>query len=367
MKRLISAALAVLLAVSVTASAAGGGSGDPVISKEYLEKTYLPALMEELRESAAGGMSEAYAENFYKLSQIVAAYNSKAKRNDASQRETAGSVRFKEGDVITLAAGSSVVPDNAQTIRARDNLLVNVSTGSGTDEDDWLVPAQSYMASDTGAIIIIVSYTAQMTVSGPYTVAASSEPDYNSTADALYALGLFRGDSTGYALERAANRAEGLVMFIRMLGEEQAALSYTGTHPFEDVPSWADRYVAYAYDKKYTWGVSETRFGSSNTLTLNDYLTFVMRALKYTEGTDYYWQSAGEDAVRAGIINSAELSAFNEQGFLRAHVAYLSYYALYSRIKTTGMMLMLSLENNGIITQEQVVSSLALLSGERIS
>ncbi len=38
-------------------------------------------------------------------------------------------------------------------------------------------------------------------------------------------------------------------MFLRLIGEEGAALSSTAANPFADTPAWCDRYVAYAYEK----------------------------------------------------------------------------------------------------------------------
>ena len=87
------------------------------------------------------------------------------------------------------------------------------------------------------------------------TTALAEEDPGLQTAETLHALGLFRGtgeDENGvpiYALEKTATRAEALVMLIRLLGEEDAALSSLAAHPFTDVPAWADRYVAYAYEK----------------------------------------------------------------------------------------------------------------------
>lgn len=367
MKKYLSILIAPLLVLTLSASAVGGGSDDPVISREYLENTYLPSLLSQLREDTGGELSGTYAGGLFKLSQVVAAYNMNRQAADTSYRQTSGSVRFKTGDIITLAAGSSIMPEKANSLGSESDGLVNVSEGTGVEQGDWLAQSSNYMASQDGAQIRVIALTTQLVITGSYSVSVSDSADYNSAADALYTLGLFKGDSSGYALERAANRTEGLVMFLRLLGEEQTALSYTGSHPFDDVPSWADRYVAYAYSKGYTKGVSDTRFGAANTLALRDYLTFIMRALEYSEQTDFSWQTAGEDAVRAGIINDAELLTINNEGFLRAHVAYLSYYALYSSKKTSGMMLMLSLEQSGAITSYNVAPSMLQLVGTRIS
>ncbi|MDD2637132.1 MAG: hypothetical protein PHW82_16705, partial [Bacteroidales bacterium] len=66
-------------------------------------------------------------------------------------------------------------------------------------------------------------------------------------AAALKQLGLFKGVSdTNFDLNRAPTRTESLVMLIRVLGKEAEALNGSFSHPFTDVPSWADKYVGYA-------------------------------------------------------------------------------------------------------------------------
>ena len=74
---------------------------------------------------------------------------------------------------------------------------------------------------------------------GSYHFAPSGKPDRNAMAEALQSLSLFRGTGSGigsgYELEKTPTRAEALIMLIRMLGEEKAALACTASQPFMDV------------------------------------------------------------------------------------------------------------------------------------
>lgn len=64
-------------------------------------------------------------------------------------------------------------------------------------------------------------------------------------ANKLKTLGLFLGDEHGnFNLDKAPTRVEALVMLIRALGEEPQAKAAGKTHPFTDVPTWADGYVS---------------------------------------------------------------------------------------------------------------------------
>ena len=87
-----------------------------------------------------------------------------------------------------------------------------------------------------------------------------------SNADRLHDLGLFRGTGSGYALDKTATRMQGLIMLIRLLGEEDEALACTDPCPFTDVAAGdPSRYTAYAYAKGYTTGTTATTFSPGNT------------------------------------------------------------------------------------------------------
>lgn len=124
-------------------------------------------------------------------------------------------------------------------------------------------------------------------------------------AGKLRTLGLFLGDEKGnFNLDKAPTRVEALVMLIRALGEEPQAKAAGKTHPFTDVPAWADGYVSWGYTKGYTKGVSATEFGANTTAGADMYLTFMLRALGYTEGAggQFTWDQPYLLAYEAEIL-----------------------------------------------------------------
>lgn len=172
-----------------------------------------------------------------------------------------------------------------------------------------------------------------------------------SMAEDLKMLGLFQGVSeTDFALGRAPSRVEALVMLIRVLGKETEALNGAWRHPFRDVPAWADPYVGYAYQNNLTNGVSETEFGSSDATSAN-YLTFVLRALGYSDaaGADFTWDDPYFLAERLGILPDG----VNTEEFWRADVVYISYAALPVAMKGSDETLAQSLIEAGAFTKEQ--------------
>ena len=127
----------------------------------------------------------------------------------------------------------------------------------------------------------------------------------------LYNLGLFKGTGTTadgspqFDLDRAPTRAEAVTILVRLLGAEEAATQKTIATPFTDVPAWAKPYVGYAYSKGYTNGVDAKHFGPNNTVSAAQFLTFLLRALGYKDGTDFTWDSPWTLTDQLGISNGA--------------------------------------------------------------
>lgn len=168
----------------------------------------------------------------------------------------------------------------------------------------------------------------------------------------LKELGLFKGVSdTDFALGRAPDRTEALVMLIRILGKEGEALNGRWTHPFTDVPAWADKYVGYAYQTGLTNGVGGTLFGGGTTASGYMYLTFVLRALGYSDanGLDFTWDNPYELATQVGILSQGT----NTEDFLRSDVVRVSYAALPVKLKGSDQALYEKLIGSGAFTREQ--------------
>lgn len=170
-------------------------------------------------------------------------------------------------------------------------------------------------------------------------------------ASDLKTLGLFKGVSdTDFSLDRKPTRTEAIVMLIRVLGQEETALTGTWEHPFDDVPTWAVPYVGYAYTKGLTGGISATKFGSNNIVPDYMYLTFVLRALGYSDANgDFVWNDPYKVASEAGILPKE----YDKNNFLRRDVALISYAALNALMKGTQNTLADTLIASDIFTQEE--------------
>ena len=111
----------------------------------------------------------------------------------------------------------------------------------------------------------------------------------------------------------------------------------TWTIPFTDVPSWAVPYVGYAYEHKYTNGTSATTFGGDSLVNATQYLTLALRALGYTSGEDFAWDSAWTLTDQLGIT-SGQYSA--DSAFTRGDVVLTSSAALDAPVKGSSQTLL---------------------------
>ncbi|GKX27725.1 hypothetical protein SH1V18_02050 [Vallitalea longa] len=124
--------------------------------------------------------------------------------------------------------------------------------------------------------------------------------DGEKQAEMLKTLGLFKGTSNGFELDRGLKRVEAAVMLVRLLSEEEQALAGEWSHPFDDVPEWADPYVGWLYESGLTKGISGTKYGSSMDITFEQYALFLRRV------------QADDDQWTESIATEEEAKSFSE-------------------------------------------------------
>lgn len=165
---------------------------------------------------------------------------------------------------------------------------------------------------------------------------AYDEATATQRANELYAAGLFNGygkDKNGnpiFGLNDTATRAQGIAMFVRVLGKADEAQRNAAAYdlPFKDLPDWCRGYVGYAYQNKYTSGTSKTTFSPNGTLTANQFMTFCLRSLGYVEGKDFYYTDPTGLAAKLGIIGQGEWQN-NTTPFKRGDMVLMAYNTLY--------------------------------------
>ena len=353
-RRIIAAALAVLTLFTGATALAAGTASDPLVTKSHLEdifntplEDYIETVFDTLHasfEAKTQGLQA--AADSYARKQVAAAYGENADLVAAVQARveelmgldqptlTQGMTQrtLQKGDVVTGPAGASVMflTGTGKVVGPVGSEIINITAGSTRQPGPAIREGILYMmVADNGSGIEVTSDTATVLLKDG--ARGGYELQYEPYARALNHLGLFRGSDKGYELERTPTRQEALVMLIRLLGEEQAALAFDPVSPFNDLTNWEDgrRYIAYAYRMRYTNGMSSTTFGPTLNGTLEQYLTFVLRSLGYQDGVDFVWDTTSRDlACELGLLSAQELTAIDRDGFKRDHVVAISYRAL---------------------------------------
>jgi len=172
-------------------------------------------------------------------------------------------------------------------------------------------------------------------------------PDEVVAAEALHSIGLFLGygdNANGdpvFGLEDSATRLQGLIMLVRLLGAYDYAIAAGYISPFEDVAGASNMaVVGYAYSVGLTRGVSATRFDPQGELTAAQYLTFILRALGYTDA-DFTWSSSWLMTDRLEITKGQ----FNQQNnsLTRTDMVLASLFALAQPLRDSALTLIESL------------------------
>lgn len=381
MKKLATLLLAALILVGgYAAVAAGGSSSDPLISQSYITNTYVPSVVKQASERVDTATGKTYDDGAARLKAQADLHLAKAggASGGGGYADAFAEQRFKRGDVLTVDTGSELMLlAGTATLAYNSGAVIDVTSGTAVPSGTAMVNQRRYMATeDTLCRATVTSDTAVLAPRGYYAITPSGEMDYNQLAGALKTMGLFKGTGTayggGYDLELTPTRIEGLVLFLRLVGEEKAALAYVGDCPFVDVPDWGKQYVSYAYYRGYTKGVDvELKlFGSYHTISSGEYLTFVLRALGYQDSgasPDFTWDTALSRAQALGCITAGEVVLLDPtRPFLRAQVAYLSYYSLASSRKVGGS-LQSYLISSGALSQSLVNTAQAPVTVKRIA
>lgn len=366
---------AIILAAILTASlsivsalAAAGEAADPLISLSYLTGPYRTSLESEV-QSAVDAAAESIRQNTADQLDAAGLYP------DRKWADTWTESRLKYGDTLYGSTGLSLLVlagDVAVTFETGE--VIDVTTGNPVASGSTLTTNHRYLvAEDTTADFTVTSKTAVVHYMGQYGTILSGAPDYNAMAGALKKINLFRGSYTGYGsgfdLELPPTRLQALIMFIRVLGEEEAALANTELPPFSDIyPNTnAARYVGYAYKMGYTNGYKDGTWRPGGATNIYQYSEFLLRALGYSTVGIGNISDAPQRAHAVNLLSAQDLVTMINEQFLRAHLVCLSYNALDVPMADNGILLKDVLISKGVFTAEDYTAAIAPLKSESLS
>ena len=135
-----------------------------------------------------------------------------------------------------------------------------------------------------------------------------ADADYAEAAEYLNEIGVMQGDSAGcFNPNKNVTRAQMAALICRMLGETEN-LSTDGTR-FSDVAEsyWANKYIIKAASLKIIGGYQDDTFKPDNTVTYEQALAMVVRAMGEMDEAD----AAG--GYPDGILKVAEQNGYTNQ------------------------------------------------------
>ena len=342
---------------------AAGDAADPLVTLSYLNDIFTNTINTQVDQRLdAAGLWQNFNENDY------------TPTDSFNRVPTWAETRLKQDDMLQTSTGVSVLLlAGSGKITYPSGAVVDISTGDVVSSGNAMNTNHRYLiVEDTTASFTITSKTAVVDYQGSCSFQYSNAINYNAIASALKNLNLFRGSFTGYGqgfdLEVAPTRLQALIMFIRVLGEEEQALSWNGNIPFTDVQlgSQAERYIGYAYERGYTNGYSSTQFRPSAPVNAYQYTEFLLRAMGYSSAVNTNLSDALLRAQDAGLLTLGEAQMLQTASFLRAELVYISYYALDVLLANSNQTLGESLMAKGVFQLQDWEDASALVDNRRL-
>lgn len=205
----------------------------------------------------------------------------------------------------------------------------------------------------TKLLVVVLVMTLALGSVSAFAITDRENEEFNYYAEKLNGLGLFLGTGTSYAVEKELKRADAAIMLVRLLGKEAEALACDFTHPFTDVPSYADRYIAYMYENELTKGSSATKFGTGK-CDAKMFTTFVLRALGYSDADgDFEYSQAVAFARMISLVDSDQYIRLTKETFLRGDAAAISFSALFTTLRNDNTLLLEKLMSENAVPKDK--------------
>lgn len=190
---------------------------------------------------------------------------------------------------------------------------------------------------------------------------AFAETAIGADAQAAVALGMLKGDGNGVDsayLAGTSTRLQAAIMFLRLKGLENAALSYTSANNFADANqvAWVGGRNVMAYLKnnpELGWaGIGSNTFNPNSTIDAASYYKVMLEALGYVQGTDFQWADVKTFAAQKGLTKVANAATFTNND-----IATATLEGLKANVKAGGKTLATALVDAKIITAEAAATA----------
>lgn len=301
MKRRVAAILAAVIVLGIGIAVAVGGAGDPLVSKSYLENTYLDSLAQILQKRAGQGTKSTYETVIAKLDELGEA-DLKAAQSIAAEGSAYRRNQMEAGDSLELKTGSSVLLYDGQATLT-SGALADVTAGTALQSGSGLSVGHRYVVTGDAVLRQVqaggLGYQGVGTVrkgtgkAFPFTDVAESDWYYDAIAF-VYDRGYFSGTGESiFSPNTSMTRAMVATVLHRLAGSE----TVSDAGHFVDVPAdqWYSQGITWASQKGIVNGMGDDRYEPEWAVTREQLVTMLYRYQK-----DY----RGEDTAAGGALDS---------------------------------------------------------------
>lgn len=306
-KRLTALAVAVILLCLGTAVALGGTAGDPMVTRSYLENTFLAGLGDLLQKRANAGTKSTYDAAAAKLDQLGEA-DVKAAQAAQAGNSAYTPVELKTGDTLDLDQGASLVIYSGNA-KVTAGTLADVTRGESVTVGESLETSHRYIATAAhkasvqvtrggqfGAVGVVTTRKASGVVL-PFTDVKSTDWYYNSVSF-VYEKGYFAGTSDT-TFEPLTSMTRG--MLATVLQRFSGDTGKKTENPFTDVPesAWYAPGVTWASENKIVTGMGNNTYQPDGQITREQMVVMLYRYQK--------------DFLKNAAPMAGDLSAFQDE------------------------------------------------------
>lgn len=354
-----------------------GGADDPIVSLSYLKAIFTDGFEISLENKVQAEEKKEKEQLDGKLGEYITKSNNELMA-DALIKEKVKAAVLNKLDGQTLSASRQITLNKGERIYGflgtkmivtegkaelfgKEGDVINITRGSvanvGTTAPNYM---HYFFAQDRTSGFEAMQDNTKIVISGGASKNGAYEIKNTVYAQGLFDLGLFKGTGEGFELGNKGDRLQGIIMMIRLMGEEKSALAHNGKTPFLDLTGWLEghKYVGYGFDNGITKGTNSdnTSFSPSMELSPNMYYTFVLRALGYDDSKgDFNWETtSGSKLTELGVITEKDRQDIAEDGLYRDYIVKISYNALNAKLKGSTQTLGEKLISKGVFTKAQL-------------
>lgn len=308
MKKIISAAVAVLLLAAMTVANASmaGTAADSLITKSTLDADFVPGLLEDMREKMENRLRSVY-------DMAAAPYGGQG----ANLSYTSGQTRLdlSAGGSVTVSFGASVIPLSGNiTLTVSAGEVIDIASGAVVSSGAALSVGHRYFAAEDALAVCSAPSGASLMLDGPYIPGAGVEsPAYSDVSPDQWFAGaasyarekeIFRDWSAGlFRPYDSMTRVEIVYAIWKAAGSP--ATDYRA--PFTDVTDpWYTPAVNWAAQTGIVLGITPTLLDPDTRLDRCAAVTMLYRAAAYT---------GGDTAARADLTVFSDHARVPDWGF----------------------------------------------------